>query len=432
MADRTPYTYTPNYAGTDRSQPNGGYQPPRQQQQTDAYQDQTPQYTGGGYRQSQPSQQHGSDRPMKDLLMLAAILFAVPISGFIGVIYPPLLWIFVVVTAVCLASLWVFRCFVQRTRLVFSAILGVLVIVAFIAAIDLSPKQKEFQTYASSGGNGTASATDPPSILALQQQETQAPSYAGIGLPNVVDETTMPPDDTLNVVTGAGGEGDQTGDGQQGAADPAILGESTAGQAVSGAQQVLINYLTQWKAKNFEEMVKYTKPSWRAVQNSPSQQLYWNHNWWVLNDWSITVENDITGTTADSATFKVIADMTKKSSSSPEMLTQAFSAILIQENGTWYVDPDSMRNGVEVTQTPTPEDYTAAQTAQPDPTTDPNLQLWYNSDGGSFYHTQQKCSEINEKYYNSMKAFNYSQMGEEPYSKLKPCTKCGAPAKPSS
>ena len=104
------------------------------------------------------------------------------------------------------------------------------------------------------------------------------------------------------------------------------------------------------------------------------------------------------------------------------------SIIMVHEtDGLWYVDPKSLQTyeAAETTDpsiTPTP-----APTAEPE--TYANTPLYYNPSGGEFYHRDQNCKRINERYLPLQGHFTYSQLGEEPYSKLKPCAICGAPSK---
>ena len=67
--------------------------------------------------------------------------------------------------------------------------------------------------------------------------------------------------------------------------------------------------------------------------------------------------------------------------------------------------------------------YTVAPTASPDP----NKVLYYNPDGGSYYHADQNCSIIDSKYLPLKGSFLYSQRDEEAYKKLNPCANCNAP-----
>lgn len=109
------------------------------------------------------------------------------------------------------------------------------------------------------------------------------------------------------------------------------------------AQDVLNRYLLYWRQRDYDALVVCTTPSWRMAQQVPAQQLYWNHNWWELDSWSIQ-PLDIG---PDWATFTVVADL-HKSNSSQTPATMEYSALLMKENSEWYVDPDSMRTGIAI------------------------------------------------------------------------------------
>ncbi len=60
----------------------------------------------------------------------------------------------------------------------------------------------------------------------------------------------------------------------------------------------------------------------------------------------------------------------------------------------------------------------------------PNASLFYNSQGGEYYHAVEDCSGVKPKYH-PLTGFLYSQMGEKPYNKLSPCPFC-VPVRPKS
>ena len=68
-------------------------------------------------------------------------------------------------------------------------------------------------------------------------------------------------------------------------------------------------------------------------------------------------------------------------------------------------------------------------TLAPTVTPDPNIVLYYNPDGGSYYHTDPDCTSIGAKYRPLTASFRYSQLNEEKYKNLKPCGECNAPAR---
>ncbi len=61
-----------------------------------------------------------------------------------------------------------------------------------------------------------------------------------------------------------------------------------------------------------------------------------------------------------------------------------------------------------------------------------DMQLYYNTDGGSYYHTTPNCTAINSKYLPLKGEITYSQLTESKFKRLKPCTSCSAPVRPHS
>ena len=98
---------------------------------------------------------------------------------------------------------------------------------------------------------------------------------------------------------------------------------------------------------------------------------------------------------------------------------------------------DIIKKRVESKQDPT------AQTAVPDiplpegsslPEVDPgkgevdaDTKLYYNPDGGMFYHLDPCCPSISQLYTPLQNSFTYAQVNDLPYRTLIPCKKCNAP-----
>lgn len=61
--------------------------------------------------------------------------------------------------------------------------------------------------------------------------------------------------------------------------------------------------------------------------------------------------------------------------------------------------------------------------------TDAGLVLYYNPEGGTFYHTDMNCPSTAAKYLPFSGSFTWAQVNDAPYTGLKPCTVCGAPAR---
>jgi hypothetical protein len=68
------------------------------------------------------------------------------------------------------------------------------------------------------------------------------------------------------------------------------------------------------------------------------------------------------------------------------------------------------------------EDYKGRQLIIPSG----NTPLYYNPDGGKYYHSVENCSDVRKKYL-PLTAFTYSELEDPKYADLAPCTAC-APA----
>ena len=53
--------------------------------------------------------------------------------------------------------------------------------------------------------------------------------------------------------------------------------------------------------------------------------------------------------------------------------------------------------------------------------------LYYNKDGGSYYHADKNCSKVADKYLPLTGTFKYSELNDGKYKNLKPCDKCNPP-----
>ena len=61
-----------------------------------------------------------------------------------------------------------------------------------------------------------------------------------------------------------------------------------------------------------------------------------------------------------------------------------------------------------------------------------NMQLFYNTDGGSYYHVTDSCTSVNSKYLPLTGQLIYSELDDNKYKRLKPCPVCLAPVRPHS
>jgi hypothetical protein len=109
-----------------------------------------------------------------------------------------------------------------------------------------------------------------------------------------------------------------------------------------------------------------------------------------------------------------------------------FNILMDQEEGDWYVDPNTLStNDMDQTEeTIIPDNIDALYTPAPRTTVTPvppaSTLLYYNANGGKYYHADPECSSVNAKYL-PMASFTFGEINDSPYNALLPCLKCNAP-----
>jgi len=58
---------------------------------------------------------------------------------------------------------------------------------------------------------------------------------------------------------------------------------------------------------------------------------------------------------------------------------------------------------------------------------DEETQLYYNPDGGQYYHDDQRCSSIRDRYLPLKGQFTYGELDDADYARFTPCTHCDPP-----
>lgn len=401
MASRNNYTITPSYGGNQRQ---------TQPRITQSYAGTQP---GAPRRPSAPA----SQKPSNDTFLLTMIFIVAPVCGLLGLPILAFRWMFIALSAFLIITIWITKRFIFQGRAFLSGVLVVAAVVSLISAVDskASLQQSQYTPY---------SAGDPVlgSSLGASLQGGQ-----GAVPTNPIDTTIS---NELNALLAQ-----QQTDSPEGTLGGAVGAQATNApeRVLSDAEKALDNYLRMWQLEDFESMAQYTLPSWRNAQRVPPRQLSYQHKNYTLNSWEISGENQ--SSAIDSATFTVIVNVTKSNSTKATVYGK-YSAILFNTQGTWYVDPNSMRSMITYEPPEQIADNTGAsvigvEQIDPDPTPEPvvsgKTKLYYNSDGGKFYHAEEQCSTIDPKFYSKIKSFTYADLGKSGYSKLKPCATCKAP-----
>ncbi|MBN1777338.1 MAG: hypothetical protein JW811_04370 [Clostridiales bacterium] len=202
--------------------------------------------------------------------------------------------------------------------------------------------------------------------------------------------------------------------------------ETAPGDTEEGLR--LAAFMDNWANNDIEAMLSYVMPSWRSTKTDPATSLFII----IANRTPLDYEiESVSGTSGDtSRSITMTASIDKNNGNDP--VRYRFIILVDKEDGNWYVDPNSLStNDVDTTEeTIAPDNVAAIYTRQPrmtvTPVPPPSTLLYYNPNGGKYYHADPECSSVNEKYL-PMASFTYGELNESPYNSLLPCLKCNAP-----
>jgi hypothetical protein len=187
----------------------------------------------------------------------------------------------------------------------------------------------------------------------------------------------------------------------------------------------LHSFFTLWKNNAISQMVNLTAPSWRSSikggTDAVTQKLFGE----VLTNrtpvsWDFTA---ITGTSNDIARMVTVRAVINKNNTLGESV-YLWKVRMVKEDGVWYVDPATLQSN-EQESTATPSNALATQPVLN--TSHPDLLIYYNPEGGTYYHIDPNCESLNPKYRPLSGVIKWSQIEDDPYDKLEQCKRCGAP-----
>ena len=300
----------------------------------------------------------------------------------------PLRLAFLALTAAVLALMWMVRAFVRSARSTLTVVYAALAAVIAVALL-VSPSPVNRGNPATAGGQSGASLdanTNYLSALSTAVQITPSPE-------------------------------------PENAAAAAV-------QASSDTQQRLYAFFQAWARNDVKEMLEFCVPSWVNQQQEPEKTLFQL----VLNSTPIDFYVDIPdGSDGDtSRTVTVTAHFNELSGTVTYKRLQVF---MQKVNNVWYVNPNSLGGTIidETAETaagaPVHVNTTIAPTAPPSENGS-GITVYYNPDGGKYYHAVPNCSWVSEKYW-PLKDFPYELLNSLPYKTLLPCPNCNPPARPA-
>lgn len=214
------------------------------------------------------------------------------------------------------------------------------------------------------------------------------------------------------------------------------------------AQQKLEQFMAAWGVKDYAAMVSYASPNWvnqYETQREAETGIF--HLSAIRTPVSYQIM-DVSGNDADQTrTITMQASINKSDGKEPQLYN--FQILMIRSNNEWYVDPNSISSSQVVPQT-TAQDNTTQQTLGADalaeeaasaagalPVTTPNITatrsdaiLYYNQDGGSYYHLDPNCSSIGARYRPLTATFYFRDVSNDTFKNLMTCPHCNAPKRP--
>ncbi len=341
---------------------------------------------GGGFRVPPEKPDRPRRTGQRNTFVFLQILMSalLPVLFLVALVlgYRELHWIFLALSALSLLIMWGARAFVPQARTTMTLIYVALMIVSLGAALWFTH-----------------------SMIPT----TQTPATpAGSNLSDIFgrDVTAREVQDFTN---------------QQSAVRPTDTPEPTASSR-SEAQAQLENFMNSWMSLDYNAMLACCVPSWVNAQENPQHAIF------KIRGTSIPVSYEIlsaSGTEVDdSRTLTMNASIDKGTGREP--LQYRYEVLMLRINGVWYVDPASLSSATEVRAEVTP---TVQITLMPTYTPDMEKRLYYNPDGGSYYHASDMCTKVAQKYLPLKGTFLYKELNNPAYKDLNPCDKCNAPGR---
>lgn len=299
-------------------------------------------------------------------------------------------WTFLGLVLVSVLMMWGLRAFVKSARNTLTVIYGAL---ALVIGLALFMNQQPPETRAAAGARLDQSAlftsTDAGSVNAmLDEMATEPPA-------------TQPPE---------------------------MLG-------TSDAEQQVFRFFSAWSQGSASEMVQYCTPLWVSKQAAPESTLF------LLLMRSRPVDFVFENVSGSSGSATRVVTIKVSFTEGEETSVQRMHVITEKINDVWYVDPDSL-DGVPVDaeaeaaaaalaeeEQDYPQITIVPATPTPSPAESSGIVVYYNKDGGKYYHASRTCEAVRSEYW-PLTEFSFDLINSQQFKNLKPCTKCNPPARP--
>ena len=283
---------------------------------------------------------------------------------------------FIVLCVVGLVAMWYRQMFTPSTRTTLSIVYAALCIVIVSMLLSASTDAQQTNARSNLGANVQTSAGPNQMGGVFAASDTQVPASV----------TPAP---------------------------PVALGESEA-------EKRLITFMDYWSINRTEDMVSLVQPSWATSKENPAAELF---NVLVNRTPEEYTIESISGSETDtSRTVTMSAYINKNNGKDP--VRYRFMIMMVKEGSEWYVDPNSLATNDVVIESTDGSGAASLELATPAPITTvtpvppENTKLYYNPNGGSFYHADPNCPSVKEQYLPLAGSFLYKDLAE--YRSLQP------------
>lgn len=384
---QTPYSqgYTAGYQANGYAQGFNAYNqmgrspqmPPNPQQDMGG---QVP-LNGGGYV-PQPVPVRKRPFVMTDayLLILSALLLVLFALGMFVPGLGILKWVFIVLAAASTVLLWIKPLTANNKRLCYTIVFCLLILVTIIGFVSGG---------SGDGQSGNAQTNNNPANGSASVQGGSDPYAAAPELTSTPDVTNTPEPN----------------------ADSEVL-------------ERLRTFFYYWSSNRQDDMLTLCSPSWASKEENPKTALFGLMANRTPKNYE---EENISGTSNDDSRTVTVTSLMDRNNGKDPVKYRLSIMMDKEDDGLWYVNPKSLQT-YENAETPDPS-ITDTPAPTETPYIDSNTILYYNPSGGEYYHLDQNCKRINERFLPLQGHFSYSELNNEKYSKLKPCAICGAPSR---
>ncbi len=203
-----------------------------------------------------------------------------------------------------------------------------------------------------------------------------------------------------------------------------LLQEKEADPETEAVLDRLVSFFQYWSANDLDGMLTLCTSDWlNSVENAKMSLFRILEN---RTPQDLTCdEGDVYGGTEDPVRrLEAVSRMDRHNGLAP--VAYRFQVLMQkQEDGLWYVNPQSLTASEIVTEElPAPGATDAPDAGE--------TLLYWNSNGGEYYHLDPDCKRVHPSFRPLQESFPLTDLDQEAYRDLKPCEVCGAPERESS